>query len=172
MQRQDWTWLVEKRHQVPLPSPPSEADWGWDGGRGVKEEKLRLTLTTTFRNHLTIFKEKIEKGEAFKWVSGKAVLSDFRVNSGGNAAHRYSKRTGGGGFHLYKTPDTLTQAEDGEWGLNCSQVRDKHHHMTGRGRWKQSRHQPGGVGQYCSYCMVRTTHCGKGLKPNDGWQRF
>lgn len=81
----------------------------------MKEEKLRLTLTTTFRNHLTIFKEKIEKGEAFKWVSGKAVLSDFRVNSGGNAAHRYSKRTGGGrGFHLYKTPDTLTQAEDGE----------------------------------------------------------
>lgn len=80
----------------------------------MKEEKLRLTLTTTFRSHLTIFKEKIEKGEAFKWVSGKAVLSDFRVNSGGNAAHRYSKRTGGGGFHLYKTPDTLTQAEDGE----------------------------------------------------------
>lgn len=56
----------------------------------MKEEKLRLTLTTTFRNHLTIFREKIEKGEAFKWVSGKAVLRDFRVN-------RYSKRTEGAG---------------------------------------------------------------------------
>lgn len=43
----------------------------------MKEEKLRLTLTMTFRNHLTIFGE-IEK--AFKWVSGKAVLRDFRVN--------------------------------------------------------------------------------------------
>lgn len=79
----------------------------------MKEEKLRLTLTTTFRNHLTIFKEKIEKGEAFKWVSGKAVLSDFRVNSGGNAAHRYSKRTGGGVSTCTKHL-TLTQAEDGE----------------------------------------------------------
>lgn len=74
----------------------------------MKEEKLRLTLTTTFRNHLTIFKEKIEKGEAFKWVSGKAVLSDFRVNSGGNALTDIANALrGAGAFQLYKTPDTL-----------------------------------------------------------------